>query len=288
MKVSIKFRVAALMESIVGRRNLVRGSRFFLDYARRDLPNRLDQNGEWMIQDVAMSMDITPQVIFDIGSNVGLWTDRLVRKSALSRVPVVVHAFEPSATTYALLVENLSLHGFRDQVIAVHAAASDHSGTGTLYKVHELAGSNSLHGIAGKTDGLEPESITLVSLDEYCTRAHIGAIHLLKIDAEGHDFLVLMGARKLLAAQAVRILQFEYNFRWIGARHYLKDVFDLLQPLGYMIGKVTPRSVEWYSSWSPELETFREANYIAALPTFSTNFPSIEWWNPDLGTSQCR
>jgi FkbM family methyltransferase len=195
----------------------------------------------------------------------------------------MVHAFEPSEPTYARLVTDL-LGDFAEQLVAVRAAASDHPGRANLYKVHELAGSNSLHGIAGTIDGLIAEQVELITLDEYSARAGVESVDLLKIDAEGHDYLVLTGALQLLSNHSVRVVQFEYNFRWVGARHYLKDVFELLAPLGYRIGKVTPRAIEWYPAWSPELETFREANFVAALPSWSTGFSILQWWNSRSGS----
>ena len=280
----MKFRVAAVLEAMIGRRNLVRGSRFLLDYARRDLPNRLGANGEWMVQDVVLaSAGSEPMVVFDVGANVGAWSKRVLEVAQTRAVPVVVHAFEPSEQTYVRLVENLSAN-FASQLVAVRAAASDHPGRANLYKVHELAGSNSLHGIAGTIDGLIAEPVELIALDDYSAGAGIESVDLLKIDAEGHDYLVLTGAHRLLSNHAVRVVQFEYNYRWIGARQYLKDVFNLLVPLGYRIGKVTPRAIEWYPAWSPELETFREANFVAALPSWSTRFPALEWWDLRAGS----
>lgn len=274
-----KFRVAAMAEGLVGRRTLVRGSRFLLDYARRDLPNRLGPNGEWMVQDVVLdSAGEEPLVIFDVGANVGAWSKRLLVVARERAVQVMVHAFEPSEATYTRLVDDLNTD-FATDFIAVHAAASDRSGRATLYKVHELAGSNSLHGLAGTTDGMATEPVELIALDDYCTATGLESIDLLKIDAEGHDYLVLSGLHRILANRRVRVVQFEYNYRWIGARNYLKDVFDMLIPLGYRIGKVTPQAVEWYSGWSPEIETFREANFLAALPCWSNRFRTLEWWN---------
>ena len=147
--IDMKSRVAIALEAIVGRRALVRGSRFLLDYARRDLPNQLGPNGEWMVQDVVLaSAGMKPLIVFDVGANVGAWSKRLLGEARARDVAVMVHAFEPSEPTYARLVADL-LGDFSGQLVAVHAAASDHPGQDNLYKVHELAGSNSLYGCAG-------------------------------------------------------------------------------------------------------------------------------------------
>lgn len=270
--------VAASMEKLVGRRHLVRGSRFLLDYARRDVPNRMSTNGEWMVQDVVLAAAESDRLVaVDVGANIGDWSRRLLTASRQRGRTIQVHAFEPAAATFDELITNL-LPAFEGSVVPVRRAASDRNGKGTIFKVHELAGSNSIHGLAGSTKGMAPEAIDLCTLDDYCNSAGIEAIDFLKIDAEGHDHLVLTGARSLLERGAIEIIQFEYNYRWIGARRYLKDVFDDLRPLGYEIGKVTSRGIEWYPSWNAELETFREGNYLAVRSASRRRFPAIGWW----------
>jgi FkbM family methyltransferase len=235
-------------------------------------------NGEWMVQDVVLS---SPQpdclIAVDVGANVGDWSRRFLTAARQRGRTAQVHAFEPAAATFEALVANL-IPAFEGSVVAVQRAASDHNGKGTLFKVHELAGSNSIHGSSGASLGMTPESIELCTLDDYCTSAGIETINLLKIDAEGHDHLVLSGARTLLERAAIEVVQFEYNHRWIGARRFLKDVFDDLSPLGYQIGKVTPQGIEWYSAWNAELETFREGNYLAVRQESRGRFVSIAWW----------
>ena len=68
----------------------------------------------------------------------------------------------------------------------------------------------------------------------------------MKIDTEGHDLTVLRGARTLLADHRVAVVQFEYNHRWVFARAFLRDAFDFLASLGYLVGKLTPKGVEFY------------------------------------------
>jgi FkbM family methyltransferase len=270
--------VAASVEKLAGRRQLVRASRFLFDYARLDGPNDMARNGELKVQGVVLARSASnPVIAVDVGANVGAWTTKLLSEARRQSRKVRVHAFEPAEATYQGL--RVKLHdGYDDCVTAVKAALSDHTGKGTLFKLHELAGANSLHTIAGNTEDLTRESVELCTLDDYCAQVGIDHIDLLKVDAEGHDHLVLRGASQLLARGAIDVAQFEYNHRWIGARRYLKDAFDDLGPLGYLVGKVTWRGIEWYPGWRPELETFREGNYVAVRPELRGWFPPVSWW----------
>ncbi len=138
-------------------------------------------------------------------------------------------------------------------------------------------GTNSLH--AGAAGAESIESVTLNTVDDYCREQGIGRVDLMKIDAEGHDLAVMTGARRMLQQRAIGAMQYEYNQRWIESRHFLKDVFDLLAPLGYKIGKVTARGIEFYPNWHFELESFREANYLACTDETARIFPTVKWWN---------
>ena len=126
------------------------------------------------------------------------------------------------------------------------------------------AGTNSL---AEPIDGGKTvsEEVQLTTIDSYCEANGIKVIDLLKVDAEGHDFEVIAGASRMLSMQAVKILQFEYNHRWIGCRNYLRDVFSFLNPKGYLIGKLTGLGVEFYPYWQWELENWTEGNFVACL-----------------------
>lgn len=276
---SLRFTAMRAFERMVGRRALVRVARFALNYARRDLPNRMASNGEWMVQDIVRRAARDDRfTVLDVGAHLGEWSRRLLEEcEAANDFDVVVYAFEPSAITYDRLVAELG-DRFGSRFVPVQKAASDEDGTSTLYSAHDLAGSNSLHGRAGDTGDLTAEQIDRCRLDEFCDHAGIGRIHLLKVDAEGHDMLVLEGAVGMLQTGSIEVVQFEYNFRWIGARRYLKDAFALAEQVGVKLGKVTPAGIEWYSRWDPELETYREGNYLMATVVAAARFPSISWW----------
>ena len=103
-----------------------------------------------------------------------------------------------------------------------------------------------------------------MTLETFCSEHNITRIVFAKVDTEGNDMRVLEGARDLLERGAIDFLQFEYNHRWILFRNYLKDVFDLVEPLGYRVAKVTPHGLEVYRHWHFELEVFWEGNYLVA------------------------
>ena len=118
----------------------------------------------------------------------------------------------------------------------------------------------------------------MTTLTNYANNAGLAHISLVKIDAEGHDLAVLRGARSLFVEQRISVAQFEYNHRWIYSRFFLRDAFELLGPLGYRIGKLTPLGVEFYTGWDHDLETFVEGNYVACLPSIARQLPSVAWW----------
>ena len=279
-QLELKHALVGVLRRALGRRHLVRLSRYLLDQARLDVPNDIDSNGEHLVQSIAAASFKTNGrfVVFDVGANSGQWSTALIRTLNKDlRSGVVLYSFEPGAAPYLQLVATLKTLGVPGRAHAVPLALSDKSGTRALYKPHEGAGSSSLH----KDDRFRypSEDVSVSTLDSYCDSVGVSHINLLKIDAEGDDLSVLRGAAALLRRQDIDVVQFEYNYRWIFARSYLRDAFRFIAPFGYTIGKVTPEGIEFYDLWDQELETFREANYLACPQCYSQLFPTIPWWN---------
>lgn len=267
---------------VAGRRQVVRTARFVLNRARLDSPNTIDSNGEALLQScvVAGARAGSTIRVFDVGANEGQWSTSMLRQAeAGGRADdLELHAFEPSTFTAERLRAALA-----DASVSVNQVAlSDRVGVEELHVDGPGAGSNSLHSrtsAPGTTEVVTTEVVTLSTIDAYATDHGIDSIDLVKIDTEGHDMSVIEGSRNLLAERAIGIVQFEYNHRWISARRYLHDAFDLLQPLGYTLGKLTPTGVETYpAGWDWELETFIEGNYVAFTTEAGAAIPQIEWW----------
>jgi FkbM family methyltransferase len=252
-----------------------------MNEARFDVPNDPACNGERGVQATVLRHPQTGRktVVFDVGANVGDWTWAILEQAG-NLAGLEVHAFEPCSGTYNILSSRISALSGSAKVVPVRKACSSSSGTGALHIVGIGAGTNSLT-CAEHADGVE--QVELISIDDYCHTSSISHVSLLKIDAEGHDLEVIKGATRMLQQQNIDVLQFEYNQRWIFNCSFLRDVFNLLSPWGYRIGKVTPYGVEFYERWDWELETFREGNYLACLPQWIRRFDRIiPSWNPRL------
>lgn len=258
---------------LMGRRNLFRLASILNDAARLDGSNEMRLNGEELVQSVVLSA-VPPHstaAILDVGANIGEWTSRLRRRASQMGVAVQVHAFEPCSGTYEALVESVAAAGQGGAVTTVRKACSSRCGKAVLEVVADGSGVNTLVHGANRLPS-RAESVDLITIDAFCQASRIESITLMKVDAEGHDLEVLRGAFGMFQSRAIGVAQFEYNQKWVYARAFLRDCFDYLHPLGYELGKVTRRGIEFYDSWSPLLENFREVNYIACTAPWKTHF----------------
>ena len=218
--------------------------------------------------------------MFDVGANVGVWTQALADVVAsvrpnLDPSRVRIFAFEPAQTSWAVLCERISHLGV--QVRAERLALSESEGSRMLQIVSDTAGVNSFyppHGLGV----VRSEEVTVTTVDRFVSDAGIDHIDLVKVDAEGEDLAVIAGASRLIEAQAIDLIQFEYNHRWIGPRRFLKDAFDLLQGYGYELGKITRIGWEPYVRWHPLLENYRECNFLAISPRWRGELRRVKWW----------
>lgn len=214
----------------------------------------------------------------DVGANQGDWSLPLVAAlppALRSRSASRLHAVEPVPTTQGSLKASLEAAGAAD-VVEVHALAlSETSGRGSMQIVGGTSGRNSL--VANEMAASGTIEVETMSLADFFERQAIERAQLVKIDAEGHDLAILKGARGLLAAGRIDVVQFEYNHTWVFSRSFLKDVFDLVEGLPYKVGRVRPRGVEVLDGWHPEIERFFHANYLLVRE------PALAWFDVHRG-----
>ena len=274
--------IAGVLGKVIGRNNLVRYGNFLSRAGRLDFPNGLKNNGELLVQRVALSGSVeNPIIIVDCGANIGEWTNKLCKQAATKNDfrNIEIYSFEPSKFTYKKLlmtVKNIDVNE-NIKISPINTALSSNCGEGQLSIAHPGAGTNSLiQTRTADTDSIE--NVELLTLDDFADKNDLSHISLLKIDAEGHDPDVIKGAENLISNQKIGIIQFEYNWRWIFSNQFLKNVFTDLSQHGYHIGKVTPKGIQFFPEYHIDLETFVEGNYIACLSTWVDKFPEVDYW----------
>jgi FkbM family methyltransferase len=193
---------------------------------------------------------------FDVGANMGKWTEYMLAAARDAGVPARVDAFEPIDATHAALAAKFA----EDAGVVLHKiAVSDHVGEAEMFLVGETAGTNSLLPVA--PDPVGRQVVSLTDIPTVMDELAVPTINLLKIDAEGHDFTILRGMLPKLRAGSIEVVQFEYNWRWLVNGASLRSVFDLIDSLDYEVGLMERGEVQLFD-WSFEIDRFFERNYV--------------------------
>lgn len=232
---------------------LYRACRSYVNRCTGENNTDLYSNGEFFLLKKLLP---TSSVIFDVGANIGDWAEL-----ALSINPGLnIHCFEPSKATYEILKIRKIIGSISLNNVGLGASPEER----TLHIFSEGAGANSLYKRKGLQDiQMLSEQIKIETLDSYCDRMKIDSIDFLKLDVEGHELDVLFGATKMLKLGCIHYIQFEYGGTYIDARRLLKDMFEQLQPLGYSMYKIYPRSLQLYEKYDQVLENFQYQNWLA-------------------------
>lgn len=262
-----------VLDILLSRKQVIHLSKAMLNRALGNNNGDLATNGESSLirQVLSFKKDSARDkfIIFDVGANVGEWTDLLLHiAEEQGREEVSVHCFEPSRFTFARLQSTLQKFG-GEKVQLVNSGMGNMKESKELYITHDAAGTNSLY--KRRLEGLDVsygriETIQITTVDTYCRENDISHIDFLKIDVEGHELAVMQGAAGMLKKQAIDYIQFEYGGCWIDSRIIFLDVYDLLTSFGYIIGKIMPKGIEFYDNYDQRLETFQMANYLTCTP----------------------
>lgn len=151
-------------------------------------------------------------VFFDIGANVGMYSI-FAAKFAHSNV----YAFEPEAGNYALLNKNISLNLLSSKVVAYPLSLSSNNLLGELH-LSDMNVGGSCHAFGEKTNyagnPFTPKftqgSVSL-TLDELVFEKGLSPPNYLKIDVDGIEPEVLLGASKVLATDTLHSVLVEIN-----------------------------------------------------------------------------
>ncbi|MDW8465872.1 MAG: FkbM family methyltransferase [Chloroherpetonaceae bacterium] len=144
-------------------------------------------------------------ICLDIGANVGFYALHFARQVGNNGK---VFAFEPSPEVAAKLRKNVSLNGFEEIVEVEEWAVSDRSGT---IEFAISPDENSGWGHIGDDSRFSRKiTVRTDTLDNFFERKHIRVVDVMKVDIEGAEDLLIMGAEKILSEKKVRHIYMEF------------------------------------------------------------------------------
>ncbi len=151
--------------------------------------------------------------VFDAGANVGdltLLFSRFVGETGS------VHAFEPCGAAFERLSAVSRAASLRN-VRLNQLALAEEEGTVLLHIYDDEYMSwntRALRPLENYGINVKPratEEVPSTTVDLYCERNGVTEIDLLKIDVEGAELQVLMGARRMMSEKRVRCMTFEFG-----------------------------------------------------------------------------
>lgn len=146
------------------------------------------------------------RVFIDVGANIGLYS--LFAASLHRRMKI--YAVEPLEANYQSLKMNIHLNGF-DLVFPLQLAVSDIEGEVPFHILSDDAGASGsqiLEPVAESGESfkaIEKKMVHCVTVDSFCRRFNIQCGYL-KIDIDGREWQVLLGAQKSLETSVKSVL----------------------------------------------------------------------------------
>jgi len=144
-------------------------------------------------------------VLFDIGANVGAYS-----LYAAAVTEAKVYSFEPSSSTFSLLLKNIYLNKLSDLIVPFNMPLSSRSDM-KEFVYSTLDSGSAIHTGLEKpaTVGGIHQPMLSVSLDDLIQKYHVPLPNHMKIDVDGHEMEIIHGATGILKNNSLRSVQIE-------------------------------------------------------------------------------
>jgi FkbM family methyltransferase len=164
-------------------------------------------------------------IVFDVGANIGLYAVVVARQSAR------VFAFEPHPETFARLREHATINAPHN-LESVNVAFGMGSGSARLSDGGRGdSGKFTLREVDLPSNSSERHTVDVNTLDGFVSARGLERIDFIKIDVEGHEPEVLLGAYDTLRRHRPRMLV-EFTPRWYTDRwSRFLECLDLVESL---------------------------------------------------------
>jgi len=208
------------------------------------------------------SKEIKTRIIWDVGANIGGYSQILLNSAEKYNIPTEIHVFEPTAKCFESLESKFRTY---DNVFLNKKGLSNTGGKCLIYYDKEQSGLASLYRRDLGHYNIEMskfEEIEIICARDYINQKQIPHIDILKIDIEGHELKAFEGFGEFLSGDFIDYLQFEYGGANLDSHTSLRELYTFLECRGFKVAKIFPKGLE-IRSYSPDMENFMYANYVA-------------------------
>jgi FkbM family methyltransferase len=187
-----------------------------------------------------MGTDASP-TIFDVGGNVGQSIEAY--RTIFPRASI--SSFEPRPDCFSELQDHF---GGKEGITLECLALADAAGSRPFYNTQCRTASSLLipdETVRKKSVKQNYEynciTVTVDTMDDYCTRNNVAAIDILKIDVQGAELYVLKGAKNLLTENRIRLIYLEVILadNYIGQSE-LSAIISYLDGFNYSLWDIKP------------------------------------------------
>lgn len=183
-------------------------------------------NWENKSREIWAELSKNSRIIFDIGSNTGIYSVLAKTYNPKS----TVFAFEPQSNIFEVLQKNNQINGF--DINCIPKALSNEKGELPFYNTGDdtFSSINTTHGSLNQDWRTEKQSSVMVNvekLEDFISENGIGKIDLIKIDVETYEPQVLKGYGEYFKIHLPFIL-IEIQNEEIG-----KEIFDIIKDMPY-------------------------------------------------------
>jgi FkbM family methyltransferase len=203
-----------------------------------------------------------PKFCLDIGANKGAYSELL-----LERTGARVLGFEPLPKAYEILGKLRNKYPGRFE--AINKGVSDRAAVLQLHYGSEDSEWASFSTEVSKIGYVGLHNVNVINAAVITLDSHFGEnpspykeIDLLKIDTEGYEYEVLVGARNTIATLRPKFIQIEYNLHQLFRAHSLFALSELLP--NYQAYQLLPfgRALARRDVTSPEANVYQYSNFV--------------------------
>lgn len=169
--------------------------------------------------------------IFDIGAHLGLMS---IIASQITNRKSKIYSFEPTPNTFKVLERVIKINNCSGNVFAINQAITKENTIIDFY-LSNNEGSNSNSLVSKNHQTRKPIKINATSLDLFVKENMIDNVDLIKIDAEGSEYDVLLGAVSIISQFKPKMILAIHPPLIKNNNHKIEDIYDFLIKHNYSI-----------------------------------------------------